>query len=371
MTTTQLPEPNFIERDAEAITQEWINYYQEKTGKTLQPAQVERILIDLGAYRENLLRIKIQETAKQNLLNYAPMEVLEHLGELVGVDKLDAVPSVTTLKFYIDEVYVSDLIVPKGTEVETEDGKYTFVTSENCVIKQGTLYATVEAKCSVGGSGSNNYAIGKINSLLTPIDIVENVTNTVVSYGGGDEESVESLRERIRLAPESFSNAGSKGAYRFHTLSAHSSITDVTVISPTAGTVEIYPLTATGNPDSGLLQIISAYLNQDYIRPLTDNVVVKAPQKIDFNVNAVLTLYLNADVTAVQKLVNEGLTAYKKELAAQLGKDIVPTQIIAILNSIYGVYKVELISPAFQKLERHQWANLANINVTIGGQADE
>lgn len=68
---TNLPEPNFIERDAEKITAEWIALYEEKTGKTLQPAQLERILIDVGAYRENLLRIKIQEVAKTNLLNYA------------------------------------------------------------------------------------------------------------------------------------------------------------------------------------------------------------------------------------------------------------------------------------------------------------
>ena len=51
MTITQLPEPNFIERNPEKITQEWIALYEEKTGKTLQPAQIERILIDVGVYR--------------------------------------------------------------------------------------------------------------------------------------------------------------------------------------------------------------------------------------------------------------------------------------------------------------------------------
>ena len=56
---TQLPEPNFIERDADKITQEWIALYEEKSGKTLQPAQIERLMIDIGAYRENILRIKI------------------------------------------------------------------------------------------------------------------------------------------------------------------------------------------------------------------------------------------------------------------------------------------------------------------------
>ncbi len=71
-----LPEPNFIDRDAGTITREWISLYEQKTGKSLQPAQIERLLIDVGVYRENLLRIKIQETAKQNLVNYASYPVL-------------------------------------------------------------------------------------------------------------------------------------------------------------------------------------------------------------------------------------------------------------------------------------------------------
>ncbi len=41
--TTNLPEPNFIDRDPTTITNEWIALYQEKTGKTLQDAQIERI----------------------------------------------------------------------------------------------------------------------------------------------------------------------------------------------------------------------------------------------------------------------------------------------------------------------------------------
>ena len=78
---TQLPEPNFIERNPDTITNEWIKLYEEKSGKTLQPAQIERLMIDVAAYRETVLRIDIQETAKQNLLSYANLVNLEHIGE--------------------------------------------------------------------------------------------------------------------------------------------------------------------------------------------------------------------------------------------------------------------------------------------------
>ncbi len=371
MTITQLPEPNFIERNPEKITQEWIALYEEKTGKTLQPAQIERILIDVGVYRENLLRIKIQEVAKSNLLNYAPMEVLEHLGELVGVPKLKGAGSKTTFRFELNEPITSNITINSGVEIEAEDGKFIFKTDEDCMLNAGATFVEVTGSCTVTGADSNNYAIGKINNLLTPLDYIDNAYNIQVSYGGANDEDVESLRERIRLAPESYSNAGSKGAYRFHTLSAHQSIIDVEVLSSSAGVVDIYPLVKEGNPTLEMIELISNYLSSDKIRPLTDKVNVHSPEKINFSITAILYLYQNADLNSVQTLIKNRLNEYKKQLASQLGKDIVPTQIIAILNSIYGVYKVDLISPAYQKLEKYQWANLENFNITYGDRADE
>lgn len=369
---TKLPEPNFIERDADRITQEWIDLYEEKTGKTLQPAQIERILIDVGAYRENLLRIQIQETAKSNLLTYAPLEVLEHMGELVGVSKIEAKYSKTVIEFSLDESLNFDVYIPQGTEVETYDGKYIFATDETVVLSSGTLSVSVNATCKTSGVSPNGYTSGQINNLLSFLEInFDTVSNTETSYGGAEEESADSLRERIRLAPESFSNAGSIGAYKFHTLSAHQDITDVEILSSSAGTVDIYPLTKTGNPSDSLITLISDYLNADKIRPLTDRVIVHKPERIDFEINATIILFLDADLNTVQTIINSSLNKYKTEMSSKLGKDIVPSQIIALLNSVYGVYKVELTSLSYRELQKNQWGYLTGWNITFGGYADE
>lgn len=362
-----LPEPQFIERDVTKITQEWITLYEQKTGKTLQPAQIERILIDVGVYRESLLRIGIQEAAKQNLVNYATYPMLDYLGELVGVNRIDAKYSKTTFRFVLSEVLGFDYTIPYDVEIESKDGKVIFKILKSSVIPGNQLFVETEGEAEVAGTIGNGYLTGEINNLITPLPYITDVFNTTESYGGAEVEDDNPYRTRIKQAPEQFSNAGSRGAYRFHTMSAHQNIIDVAVITKQPGVVEISPLTIDGNPSSEIITLVQSYLSDDKVRPLTDLVLVKSPEKIDFQIIANLTLYNFADLESVRTLINEKLEAYKKELKSKLGRDIVPTQIIAILNSVYGVYKVELVSPFFQEVNDCQWANCTGYQINIAG----
>ena len=369
--TSNLPEPNFIERNPEIITKEWIALYEQKSGKVLQPAQIERLMVDVGAYRESILRVAIQETAKQNLLSYAPLDILEHIGEPLGVRKLLANCAVTTLKFSVDIPLDFDFEIPACCEVETKDGLCIFQTKESVILKAGETFVTVEAVCETSGIVGNNYIIGSINNLVTPLSYISSVENITISSGGADDENADNLRERIRQAPEKFSNAGSRGAYRYHTLSAHQSITDVAITSPSAGVVNVYPLTNTGNPSNEIIALIQNYLSDDKIRPLTDCVHVLSPEKISFSISAVVYLYRDADKNSVFETIESKMLEYKKTLAEKLGKDVVRTQIIALLNSIYGVFKIDLKMSNDIEIKEYQWSDLQQWNISFGGYADE
>ena len=369
---TKLPEPNFIERNPDNITKEWIEHYEQKSGKVLQPAQIERLMVDVGAYRETVLRMKIQETAKQNLLSYAPLEILEHIGEPLGVTKLLANSAKTTLKFSVEKPLDFDFRISKGTEIETKDGLFIFQTTSDTILKTGELSVEVESVCETAGAGGNNYIIGSINNLITPLSYISTVENTTISSGGADDEDADSLRERIRQAPEKFSNAGSRGAYRYHTLSAHQSITDVAITSPSAGIVAVYLLTKDGNPTEEIIKIVQNYLSDDKIRPLTDCVKIYSSEKVDFEIKAKIYLYKDSDADSVIKTIEAKMKEYKISLSEKLGKDVIQTQIISILNSIYGVFKVVLETPITDiDILEYQWANLTNWNISIGGYADE
>ena len=369
---TELLEPNFIDRDPEKITQEWIDEYETRTGKILQPAQIERVHIDICAYRETVLRMKIQEAAKKNLLTYAPLDVLEHIGQPLGVTKLLADCSKTTLRFFLNEPLDFDFLIPIGSEVETKDGLFIFQTTSNSYIRKGSLFVDIEAVCETPGSASNNYALGSINNLISPLSYISDVQNITVSSGGANDEDAESLRERIRQAPEKFSNAGSKGAYQYHTFSCHQSIIDVAILSPTPGTVCNYPLTSDRKPSDEIIKMVQNYLSDDKIRPLTDYVVVKSPENISFKIKATIILYSYADIETVRTTIDAKLNEYKLNLSEKLGKDVIISQIIAILNSIYGVYKVTIENPTSDiEILEHQWAELYEFDITIGGYSNE
>jgi hypothetical protein len=89
-----LPPPTFV-NDADGlnpnlILADMVAAFQSAAGRTLQPAQVERLLINLYAYRESLVRNAIQYAGQQNLLAFAVFPMIDYLGQLLGVSRLGA-----------------------------------------------------------------------------------------------------------------------------------------------------------------------------------------------------------------------------------------------------------------------------------------
>lgn len=365
-----LPEPSFIDRDPAAITAEMVAWYEAQTGKTLYPAQVERILIDLISYRESLLRIGIQEAAKQNLVQYARYPMLDYLGELVGVYRLDTRAAVTTLRVTLDAASETGTVIPKGTVVATTDGGVTFATDANLLIAAGATSGDIRATATVTGATANGYLVGAVNTMVPAIDGV-GVVNVTASSGGADVESDERMRERIKEAPEGYTNAGSRGAYRFWAMTAHQDIVDVAVRSPVPGTVLLQPLTIDGSPSMAIIEAVHATCNAEAIRPLCDTVTVAAPARVDFHLTAQVTIYNWAEPETVRISVLEQLNTHVSGLRSKLGADIVRAQFVARINGVHGVYNTIVTEPAEDRvLDAASWANCLGISIGIAGAVD-
>ncbi|WP_432719832.1 baseplate J/gp47 family protein [Jeongeupia wiesaeckerbachi] len=380
-----LTEPDFIQRDPQLITAEIIADYERMTGKTLYPAQVDRLLIDVIAYRETLVRVGIQEAAKQNLVAFARAPMLDYLGELVGVTRLPAQAARATFRFQLMTARSTALLIPAGTQVETSDGVVTFATEADVVLAAGQLFIDVVGVCDAPGVAGNGWQIGKISSLVDDLgDDDVTVGNISVPSSGVEEELNDRLRERIKLAPEAFSTAGSKLAYLFHAKSAHQSIKDVAVRGPKLakidgqivslndvppGEVRLYPLLDGGLPDQTMLALVEATCSAERVRPLCDFVQALPPIKVEYQIVADVTLQAGADQAVVLAQVRSAAEAYAADRAAGLGRDVVPQQIIAKLQ-LPGVYSAPVSSPALLVLDEHEWAYCTGIDLRFAGVAN-
>lgn len=373
-----LPAPAFISDadglDPNLILSDMIASFQTAAGRTLQPAQVERLLINLYAYRESLVRNAIQYAGQQNLLAYAGFPMIDYLGQLLGVSRLPSQPAVTTVQFTLASPLTIGYLLPAGTAVGTTDGQYMFTTNEALTIPAGAAGGFVQATATTAGSGANGYLPGQINVQLNPDPLIAGAANTNTSSNGAAAETDDHLRSRIQAAPNQFSVAGPEGAYRFFALGVDPSIVDAQVTSPAPGQVQVYVLTgpvtqqpalspnSAGVANEALLANVLSALSGDSVRPLTDTVTALAVTEIDYEIAATITLYTDADPAASMSAANTAAQDYAIALASRIQRDIVPSQIVEAL-SVSGVYEVSLTAPLYTPLSAGQWANCTSINL--------
>lgn len=362
----------FVNTDAIYYEKLLIDAYQQITGRTLYPADPERLLINLQTYASTLLAIAINETAKQNLLAYATDKNLDKLAEFYGVVRLQAKASKTTLRFYLDQPLSFDIVIPAGTRA-TPDGNIYFATLQEAKIPAGSLFVDVLAVCNVAGSAGNNFSIGQINKLVDTLPYITKVENITTSMYGTDLEDDERFRERIRLSIERFSNAGSRQAYIYHTLSAHQDIEDVEVYSPNPGQVKvIFTLKNGAIPNADMINAVANYLSSEKVRPLTDQVIVSAPQVVNYDIN--FTYYVNkkdeAKVSIIQTAVQNAVNDFVNWTKSKIGRDVLPEQLISRVKQA-GAYAIDLTAPSKQQLTIEQIAYANNINIIYGGLTND
>jgi len=361
----------FVETNATYWESLLIDAYEKITQRPLYPADPERLLINLQTYANTLLAIAINETAKQNLLAYTTGPYLDALAQFYGIQRLPARKAQTILRFSLSEPLSFDVIIPAGTRVSAGGDLY-FATLREAKIPAGSLYVDVPAECNEAGTIGNGFSPGQIKDLMDPLPYIDSVSNITMSLYGADEEDDERFRERIRLSIERFSNAGSRQAYIYHTLSAHQDIEDVEVYSPAPGQVKVIFTVKNGNiPDESMLSLVRDYLSSERVRPLTDQVLVSAPEVVYYDID--LTYYVNRkDATklsfiqsAVEKAVNEFIAWTK----SKIGRDILPEELIRLVKQA-GAYRVDLALPTKQELTIEQIAHARNVNVRYGGLVD-
>lgn len=395
---------NFAERSATEIRSYIITIYESISGRVLSQSDPIRLFLEAIATIIINQRSVIDFAAKQNLLSYTTDEYVDYLAELVGVKRNQAEPAKTTIRFTLSQPLGSVYTVPAGTLLNA--GALEFSTTEDLDIAIGQVTGDVTAECTTPGTIGNNLLPGQIRVLVEPLPYVSAVENITTSNGGSEREGVESMVERIRLAPSSFSVAGPRDAYIYWALTANPAIIDVSVSTPDPdnirelvysvleshsaspelisdmqdalenatwpGTVDVRPLLEGGTiPQHEVLDQVNSVLSADDVRPFTDVVEVNAPEVAGYNVDVDYWVR-SADAASsvsIQAAVNAAVQDYIKWQKTKIGRDIVPDELIHRMMSA-GAKRVVVNSPTYTVLDDTQVAQEGTVIVEYQGLED-
>lgn len=361
---------SFTEKDPDTITREVLSIYEQTTGRTLARGDPLRLFLDAMILLIIQQRNSMDLTGKQNLLAYATGTYLDHIGALYGVTRLTPAPAAVTLQATLPEALTYPVTIPLGTRVSA--GNVSFATTSEVTIPAGTTTAILSAECTEAGEVGNGFIPGQINKLVDVLPFAVNITNTTTSNAGTDTETDEALRERILIAPESFTTAGSKKGYEYYARSADSDILDVAVVGPpdvAPGHIDIYPLMMDGAlPSQEVLSRVYESCNAEDVRPDTDYVSVNVPEAVKYALNITYWIdernassanYIRANVDAV---IAEWVIWQRKAL----GRDLNPSELIKRVITA-GAKRCDVASPSYRALKSWELAVCSSETVIYGG----
>ncbi len=375
-----LPDISFIDNKTLAdVRAEMIASFQEKyeelTGKTKTLTRADPISLLLYAAAVEIYQgyLYVDRAGKMDLLKYSYGDFLDNgPAALKGISREGAEPAIVTVRFTLSAVQADAIGIPIGTQVT--NGELFFVNTEYAEIAAGDLYVDVEMTCLTDGAVGNDIAIGELNVLVDPIPYVDTVENTTETAGGTDVESDEDLRDRVYLAPSSYTTAGPEDSYIYWAKEYSSDIIDVAVLSPTATHVDVLFITTGGElPTQTQISGLQDYLEDEEIRPLTDQVSVAAPDTTAYSL--VLTYYIGrsnaSKATTIQTEVAAAINEYIVWQQSKIGRDINPDQLIQMIVAA-GAKRAVITNPTFATVPADHVARISGTPVvTYGGLEDD
>jgi len=374
------PEYKFVSTNTDELLSQLISTYEEITDTVVQPASPERLFIQWVANIIIQERVLTNYSGNQNIPSRAEGQNLDALGDLFyGTKRPAEQAAICTVRFHISEAQSTAILVPAGTRVSDKNNTLVWETTADAYIVIGDTYVDVMVQCQTAGIVGNGYAPGQINTLVDVFPYYDHCENITQSDKGADAASDDEFYELMRTSQDAYSNAGAKGGYIYFAKQVSTEISDVVVNSPNAGQVSLYVLMKDGTiAGEELKNAVLAACNADYIRPLTDYVVVDDPVTVSYNIEFTYFVPTNSTLgtAEIEAAVNAAVAEYVAWQSSTLGRDINPSYLIGLLMQT-GIKRVELTYPEFASLKdgsddtAPEVAEVGTITITNGGYENE
>jgi uncharacterized phage protein gp47/JayE len=315
-------------------------------------------------------------------LNQVPFAIFVAFANLFGIEQRVASAATGFVLFTVDPPSNTDVTIPIGTEISTQDGSVVFTTTVAATIEYGDDEALIAVRRTV--NGHTLLQPDQLTKLIDPVAYVTSVTNPTAIDSGSELEKIESALERVKryqrrgerivstkdledaILDEGLLGNGIVRAFPFVVNGDYSG-------EEKPGHTTVVVMTRTGDSvDAAASQRIASVIEQAVGNQF---IYIVDPEFVDFDVEVIVRLTDNAIATgvAVQAAIERNLRNFYAAAREQFGRGIYASEIVAEIEGTAGVDRVErqpdgalLAQPAGDtEIAPHELARLVDVMIGI------
>lgn len=261
---------------------------------------------NIGAVSQELARIVAMEVAPipdNHFLDTAKYEYLDRKALDFNESRIQAQKSTGILIFEGS----NGITIPSGTVTGDSQNQLRFETLEDVIIEDNS--ASVNTRCTTAGK-IGNVGSNFIDTLVTSISGVSSVINIDDFIGGVDEETDESLRERIIEKIQKPITSGNKNHYEYWAKQV-AGVGSVKVLPcwNGGGTVKVIILSSDNDiPDDTVIENVANYIEEN--RPIGADVTVTKAQPLNVDIIAEISISSSYNLTNVKADIETNIKEY-------------------------------------------------------------
>lgn len=301
------------------------------------PSSPHTVLIEAFAWLVGQVSYKINQLPPQNQIEFA---------RLFGITLREATRATTTLTFAVAPPANTPVVIPVGTQVETEDGMFIFSTAVEKTIPYGSADRSVLAERNVAGRTLLSPAV--LTRMVDPVAWVTGVTNGSAVDAGSDSETVESALGRARRYQRKGERLVSAADIEDEILDnvlkgngvvrAFPFIKDGDFATNRPGHTTVVVMTRNGTAiDAATKELINTSLTK---LVGSQFVYIKDPTFVFFDVSSQVRLTSIAPQNAVVATIEANLRSFYAATQANFGRPVLRSEIIALIEGTPGVQQI-------------------------------
>lgn len=314
----------------------------------MRKAYFDEVKKDIVPYSDTDNRIKAAATELFSVYSYADYifrqafpqtaggKYLEYHAALRGIERKKASAAKGVLTFYTAEPAEAEAVIPKGTICSVADMPFIqFETVEDAVIAVGETSVDVTARAIETGRRFNVLP-DKVDTIVNPPKYISGVVNNTAFAGGTDDETDESLRDRVLEIYKWENNALNEAAVKKMVLSCDD-VLDANIVFVNKY-LRIIVKTPFGTVNSSMRKQILDKLS--FINMFNLNTVFTAAKAKTFSVKADIKAYSGADFDEIRQEAERRINDFC--VSGKIGRELRSYDIAMALSDLPFVQDINI-----------------------------